>query len=382
MPNNRYQNIFYNSKATIESNHAINEMSNHQSSSTSQSNQSSSCDNRRVNSPSISQDTKERFVQFVQSNPGDSILSAAKVFGLAASTAYAILRRYETNGTTASKPRGGARICKMTPPAVESLSEWLELQPDLTLGQLSEKLVNSHSIAVSKQAISRALTRNGFTVKLLRTIPISRNCQSTLQSRKEYAQKFLGEAPSDTRNIIWIDECGFNLHIRRKFGRARMGRHASIEVPNSRGANISACAATSCEGFLYERFRPGAYNAVSFCEYLQELFEVLCIAGRTQCWIILDNVCFHHCEVVRACVAQSGHILSFLPPYSPMLNPIESLFGKWKGLIRTQHVTFTRDSLLQSMASSRVEISMEDCQGWIRDMNRNIGLSLLGHIFE
>ena len=142
------------------------------------------------------------------------------------------------------------------------------------------------------------------------------------------------------------------------------------------------CAAMSCEGFLHERLHPGAYNAESFCEFLQELLEILRNMERSHCWLILDNVRFHHCENVNVCAARNGHVLAFLPPYGPMLNPIESLFGKWKGLIRTQHATFTREALLQNMASSRIEISREDCLGWIRETNRYIGLSLTGHIFD
>ena len=85
---------------------------------------------------------------------------------------------------------------------------------------------------------------------------------------------------------------------------------------------------------------------------------------------------------MSACAARHGHTLVFLPPYSPMLNPIESLFGKWKTLVRTQAVVFTQDSLLASMSVARIEITSADCLGWIRDMNRNIGLSLQGHLFE
>lgn len=311
-----------------------------------------------------------------------SILATAKTFGIPASTAYSLLRRYEDTGSIAPQPRGGARAKKLTPIALTSLAEWIEGRPDLTLGQLSMKLATVHSITISPKAISKALTKLGFTVKLLRVIPISRNCPSVVQARKIYAQKYLSEAPTDNRNIIWIDETGFNLHIRRKYGRARTGHRASISVANNRGSNISVCAAMSCEGFLHERLRPGAYNAASFCEFLNELFVLLRTTGRSQCWLIVDNARFHHCEIVNTCAAHEGHVLTFLPPYSPMLNPIESLFGKWKSLIRTQNVALTRDMLLLSMAACRYEISRDDCLGFIREMNRDIGLSLQEHIFE
>jgi hypothetical protein len=229
--------------------------------------------------------------------------------------------------------------------------------------------------------LSKALTKIGFTVKLIRPIPISRNCPNTILAQKQYAKKYLSESPLDHRDIIWVDECGFNLHLWQKFGRARRGEHASLRLANSRGQNISVCAAMSKEGFLYEVLRPGAFNGVHFCAFLSGLFELLHRMGRSNCWIILDNVRFHHSESVHLCAGQFGHLLVFLPPYSPMLNPIESLFGKWKTLIRTEGVSMNRDELLEHMAAARYEISVTDCLGWIRDTNQNIGLSLQEHIF-
>jgi transposase len=238
----------------------------------------------------ISQDLCNRFVARVQSNPSVSIADTARAFSLATSTAYGIPRRFEITGSTELLKRGGAKNHKMTQSAYEALDAWVDERPDLTLAQLSAKLFETFHISVSNQSVSNALTKIGFTVKLLRTIPMSRNTPSTLQARKDFAQRFLAEAPDDSRNIVWIDEAGFNLHLRRKFGRARIGQRASIELPNSQGRNISVCAAMSCDGFLHERLRPGAYDAVSFCEFLIELFAILAAANRSQCWLILDNV--------------------------------------------------------------------------------------------
>jgi transposase len=337
---------------------------------------------RRVGRQVISQELKERVVQYLQSTPQATISEAARIFGMAVSTATSIVRRHEERGTSAPRARGGARTPKMTTSTMETMDAWVNDRPDITLRELKYKLAGDLGISVTEKTVSRALTKIGYTVKILRVIPLSRNCPETIQARLEYAQRYLGDAPPDHKNIVWVDECGFNLHLRRRFGRARRGDRASVTVANGRGRNISVCAAMSEEGFLHERLRPGAYNTDEFCIFLFELFEFLAHIGRTRCWIILDNVRFHHSQAVVACAAQYEHRLIFLPPYSPMLNPIESLFGKWKTLIRMQDVAFSQNELLVRMASARGEISVTDCLGWIRDMDRNIGLSLLGHIFE
>jgi len=339
-------------------------------------------DSAPIRRQTVSSDLRQRFIAFAFSNPHVAISSAARTFGLAKSTANNILRRHETAGSLSIGSRGGATHFKITAAATEALTRWLEESPDTTLQALCDRLLTELSISVSKQSVSKILTKLGITIKLLRAIPVSRNCPETLQARLEYGHKFLNDAPADRKNIIWVDECGFNLHIRRKYGRSRRGEHATITVPNGRGRNISACAAMSEEGFLYEVLRPGAYNAEAFCVFLEGLFALLTRMGRSNCWIVLDNVRFHHCAIVALCTERHSHTLVFLPPYSPMLNPIESLFSKWKTLIRSQGVALTANSLLSSMANARYEITVADCLGWIRDTNRNIGLSLQRHVFD
>lgn len=39
--------------------------------------------------------------------------------------------------------------------------------------------------------------------------------------------------------------------------------------------------------------------------------------------IVMDNAAFHKGKNLRSAIEQAGHILLFLPPYSPDLNPIE-----------------------------------------------------------
>jgi transposase len=155
-----------------------------------------------------------------------------------------------------------------------------------------------------------------------------------------------------------------------------------VVVANNRGRNLSICAAMSEEGFLLHKINHGAYTALLFCEFLESLFEKLVELGRRCCWIVLDNVRFHHCANVAECATRFGHQLVFLPPYSPMLNLIESLFGKWKTSVRSRHVTFTNQALLESIESARLEITVSDCLVWIRDANRNLVLSLQNHYFD
>jgi transposase len=43
--------------------------------------------------------------------------------------------------------------------------------------------------------------------------------------------------------------------------------------------------------------------------------------------LVLDNCAIHKSDALRAVVEAQGHLLIFLPPYSPDFNPIEESFS-------------------------------------------------------
>jgi transposase len=46
--------------------------------------------------------------------------------------------------------------------------------------------------------------------------------------------------------------------------------------------------------------------------------------------VVMDNASFHKRPDIQEAIAQVGHILAYLPPYSPDLNPIEKNGRKLK----------------------------------------------------
>jgi transposase len=64
----------------------------------------------------------------------------------------------------------------------------------------------------------------------------------------------------------------------------------------------------------------------------QELLPVL----PPKSLIIMDNATFHKGKLMQAFIESGGHILEYLPPYSPDLNPIEKKWAQAK-LLRKKH---------------------------------------------
>jgi transposase len=50
------------------------------------------------------------------------------------------------------------------------------------------------------------------------------------------------------------------------------------------------------------------------------------------CVIVMDNATFHKRQDVKDAIAKAGHILEYLPAYSPDLNPIEPKWAQSKAV--------------------------------------------------
>lgn len=53
--------------------------------------------------------------------------------------------------------------------------------------------------------------------------------------------------------------------------------------------------------------------------------------------IVMDNAAFHKRIDIQQAIADAGHILEYLPPYSPDLNPIERKWAQSKALRKQTH---------------------------------------------
>lgn len=76
----------------------------------------------------------------------------------------------------------------------------------------------------------------------------------------------------------------------------------------------------------------GAVNGAVFVSYIQQHLAPKLNAGDI---LIMDNLASHKVSGVREAVEARVEPASYLPPYSPDLNPIELVFSKFKWLLRS-----------------------------------------------
>jgi len=129
--------------------------------------------------------------------------------------------------------------------------------------------------------------------------------------------------------IAYLDESGF-----------------AVDMPRTHGYSLKG---TRCYGTCDWHAR-GRTNAIGVC-ISNKLINVMLFDGNVDSdvfysWVIhellpalpqhavvvLDNAAFHKRHDIQDAIKMAGHILEYLPPYSPDLNPIEHKWAQAKNI--------------------------------------------------
>lgn len=182
-----------------------------------------------------------------------------------------------------------------------------------------ELLQNS---SISLATMCRAVKEANLTRKRLKrraNIVLSEEHKAT---RQVFCSRILG---SRSRQILFLDESGFNLHTSINYGYSPVGQDAFIYQPRSRGKNISLCAIISMNGIEHFNLVDGACTKEIFLGFLEECFRKGIFQNNPV--LVMDNVRFHCGEEIKHFLLARGVQVMMLPTYSPDLNPIENIFG-------------------------------------------------------
>lgn len=74
----------------------------------------------------------------------------------------------------------------------------------------------------------------------------------------------------------------------------------------------------------------GSINANTFYTWLAQ--DLLPKLPQRQVVLVMDNAAFHKRADIRQLIEDAGHILEYLPTYSPDLNPIEHKWAQSKAI--------------------------------------------------
>lgn len=299
---------------------------------------------------------------------GDSATEIAKILQVKRATIYEIIKKYQrTNVITAAK-RGNNRLPKLSDTQKNSIKLWVNENCTLTLKSIVNKVMNEYNVSISKMTVSRILDGFHYSLKRLHLIPERRNCQASIDARRDYAVRFIA-LPSiyNEDELIFIDEVGFNVSMRTGRGRSEIGTQANMIVPQIRSKNISIVCAMNKNGLIYYEHSLRAINQESFIAFIEQLKLKIRHIGIRSAVFIMDNVRFHKTESVMNAINDLTTQAMYLPPYSPFLNPIENMFSKWKEITKRSNPQ-NEEELLNTIASGSNLVTSSECQGYFRHM--------------
>jgi transposase len=105
----------------------------------------------------------------------------------------------------------------------------------------------------------------------------------------------------------------------------------------------------------------GSTNGTVFETYLEEV--LLPTLKRGQVVVVMDNLSSHKGEKVRELIEGKGCELTYLPPYSPDVNPIEQAFSKIKSYLR-KACARSQDTLMEVIGQALSTITASDALGF------------------
>jgi transposase len=178
------------------------------------------------------------------------------------------------------------------------------------------------------RTVGEYLKRWGYTAKRPQRHSNKQNPEEVRQWLEEEYQEIEARAQQEDADILFADETGAAADEHPRYGYARQGERASMEVPDSH-IRVNVVSTISNSGEVHYRTYDRTMNGAQFISFLEQLLN----ETDKKILLITDRLSAHDCEAVWEWIDQHGDRIDmeFLPRYSPEMNPVEYLNNDMKG---------------------------------------------------
>ena len=149
----------------------------------------------------------------------------------------------------------------------------------------------------------------------------------------------------------------------RAFARSRKGERAIDYAPHGHWNTTTLIAGITLESAIAPMVLEGPMDTAAFEAYLEHM---LIPALPTGSIVVMDNLSSHKSHNVGVLLREAGAELIYLPPYSPDFNPIEQMWSKVKGHLRSAKAR-TQEDLYQAIGTALSLITPNDTRGFFSD---------------
>jgi len=298
-------------------------------------------------------DLRQRVVEAIDKKEG-SLRQIARRFMVSLSFVTRLLGLRRQTGSVTARPHRGGRRPALDEAAQQRLRELVREQPDATLDELCGRLGQG----CSRMAVWRTLRKLPITRKKKVLRADERDRPDVQQKRQAFQQEL---APLSPKRLLFVDEMGANTAMARTHGRAPKGERVYGSVPG-RWDSLTLVTGLRLGGVVAPWAFEGATNSQAFATYAEAILAPALRAGDVVIW---DNLKPHKDKEAIAAVERTGARVLPAPPWSPDLIPIEKMFSKVKGTLRSLAAR-TTETLLDAMAAGLRRVCPKDILGWFR----------------
>src|SRR5512135_3313616 len=298
-------------------------------------------------------DLRERVVAAVDAEEG-SLRQLARRYRIGTSTITRWLRRRRRCHTLAPKPHGGGHPAALDAAARRRLRAAVRKQPDATLVELAQRI----GVRCSRMAIFRTLRKLRIS-RTKKSLHAQQRDPPRVRRKRRLFRRWM--ALLDPACLVFVDETGATTAMTRTYGRAPVGQRVTGSVPG-RWKSVTLVAGLRLSGVVAPMAFEGAMDTAHFRAYVEQILKPQLHPGDVVVW---DNLKPHQDVQARAAVEQVPAHVEPLPPYSPDLTPIEKLWSKVKGVLRSV-AGRTTEAVFGAMRTAFELVSPQDIQGWFR----------------
>ncbi|HHX3463936.1 IS630 family transposase [Legionella pneumophila] len=140
--------------------------------------------------------------------------------------------------------------------------------------------------------------------------------------------------------LVYVDESGVDAYVSREYAWSERGLPVIGERAGKRFARESFVAGLMNKNIVAPFCYQGTMDNLLFNFWLSNFLLPQIGSGHI---VIMDNAAFHKSQKTLELIKAAGCEVTFLPPYSPDLNPIEKFWANLKKKIKNSIANF--DSL-------------------------------------
>jgi transposase len=298
-----------------------------------------------------SMDLRQRVAQAVEQGQG-SLRQLALRFMVSLSFIVRLLALRRQTGSLAPRPHSRGPAPLLDCEGLFRLQHLLHDQPDATLDELAQKL------GCARMTVWRALRKLEITRKKKVFRADERARPDVQKKRRQFDKDVATIAPE---RLVIVDEMGATTALARLYGWSPQGERVYGSVPGS-WKTQTLISGMRLGGVVAPFTFAGATDTAAFQTYAE---RVLAPELRPDDVVIWDNLKPHKAAAVIEAVQRAGASVLPLPPWSPDKTPIEKMFSKVKGVLRSLAARTPAD-LVTAMGVALRRVCCKDILGWFR----------------